>query len=70
MMDFPGVLSGKLQPLEKLAAAQLSNRRIDGHAPDLSVEKLNAYIAAGASSDHECWNIQDAIAKLERGRIL
>ena len=27
-------------------------------------------IAAGASSDHECRNIQDAIAKLERGRIL
>lgn len=70
MMDFPSVLSGNLQPLEKLAAAQMSNRRIDGHAPDLSGEKLNAYIAAGVSSDHECWNIQDAIAKLERGQFI
>lgn len=70
MMDVPGVLGGGTQPLEKLAAAQRLNRRIDGHAPDLSGRELNAYIAAGVSSDHECWNIQDAIAKLERGQFI
>ncbi len=70
MMNVPGVLGGDPQPLEKLAAAQLLDRRIDGHAPDLSGESLNAYIAAGVSSDHECWNLQDAIAKLERGQYI
>lgn len=56
--------------LEKLAAADLADRRIDGHAPDLAGNGLNAYIAAGVRSDHECHDLQDAIAKLERGQYI
>ena len=54
MMNFVGVLAGDESVLEKLAAADLADRRIDGHAPDLAGNGLNAYIAAGVRSDHEC----------------
>lgn len=70
MMNFVGVLAGDEDILEKLAAAQLAGRRIDGHAPDLGGNSLNAYIAAGVCSDHECSNLQDAFAKLERGQYI
>lgn len=70
MMNFVGVLAGDESVLEKLAAADLADRRIDGHAPDLAGNGLNAYIAAGVRSDHECHDLQDAIAKLERGQYI
>lgn len=70
MMNFVGVLAGDEDILEKLAAAQLAGGRIDGHAPNLGGNNLNAYIAAGVCSDHECSNLQDAIAKLERGQYI
>ena len=70
MMNFVGVLAGDEHVLEKLAAAQLADRRIDGHAPDLAGNGLNAYIAAGVRSDHECHDLQDALAKLERGQFI
>ena len=45
-------------------------QKIDGHAPGLSGNDLNAYIAAGVYSDHECSTVEDAIAKLERGQYI
>lgn len=70
MMNFVGVLAGDEAVLEKLAAADLADRPIDGHAPDLAGNGLNAYIAAGVRSDHECHDLQDAVAKLERGQYI
>lgn len=70
MMNFVGVLAGDAAVLEKLAAAHLADRRIDGHAPDLAGNGLNAYIAAGVRSDHECHDLSDAVAKLERGQYI
>lgn len=70
MMNFVGVLAGDEGVLEKLAAADLADRRIDGHAPDLEGNGLNAYIAAGVRSDHECHDLKDALAKLERGQYI
>lgn len=70
MMNFVGIIAGDDQPLEKIVAAQAHHKKIDGHAPDLAVNDLNAYIAAGVYSDHECHDLQDAIAKLERGQFI
>ncbi|MCI8910287.1 MAG: adenine deaminase [Oscillibacter sp.] len=70
MMNFPGILAGDSQPVEKIVAAQAHHKKIDGHAPDLRGNDLNAYIAAGVYSDHECHDLQDAIAKLERGQFI
>lgn len=70
MMNYVGVTGAAPDVLEKLAAAQANHKRIDGHAPGLSGNDLNAYIAAGVYSDHECSDTADAIAKLERGQFI
>ena len=70
MMNFVGIIAGDDQPVEKIVAAQAHHKKIDGHAPDLMGNDLNAYIAAGVYSDHECHDLQDAISKLERGQFI
>jgi adenine deaminase len=70
MMNFVGIIAGDDQPVEKIVAAQAHHKKIDGHAPDLQGNDLNAYIAAGVYSDHECHDFRDALAKLERGQFI
>ena len=65
MMNFPGVLFRVPAVLEKLEIA--GNRPVDGHAPGLSGFDLNAYVAAGVRSDHECTELEEAREKLRRG---
>jgi adenine deaminase len=65
MMNFPGVLFRVPTVLEKLEIA--GERPIDGHAPGLSGLDLNAYVAAGVGSDHECTELEEAREKLRRG---
>lgn len=65
MMNYPGVLCGSDPVVEKLIAFR---RRIrDGHAPLLSGKDLNAYIAAGIRSDHECTVLAETQEKLRLG---
>ena len=70
MMNFVGAINGDEQTVEKIVAAQAHHKKIDGHAPGLQGNDLNAYIAAGVYSDHECHDVKDAIAKLERGQFI
>jgi adenine deaminase len=65
MMNFPGVLFRVPAVLEKIKVA--GDRPVDGHAPGLSGLDLNAYIAAGIRSDHECSELEEAREKLRRG---
>ncbi|MFO0839903.1 MAG: adenine deaminase [Phycisphaerae bacterium] len=65
MMNYPGVVAGDAQCLEKLALAD--GRPIDGHAPGLSGRDLCAYAAAGIASDHECTTLEEAREKLRLG---
>ncbi|GAG70668.1 unnamed protein product, partial [marine sediment metagenome] len=67
-MNFPGVLSGDEKVLNKIIASQGSV--IDGHAPGLKGKELNAYIAAGIFSDHECTTLEEGKEKLKRGMYL
>ena len=68
MMNFPGVLNADRQVLEKIIAAEEHHKLVDGHAPGLSGQDANAYVAAGVWSDHECSTPEEAIAKMERGQ--
>ncbi len=69
MMNFPGVINHEPPVLAKLEV--FSARPIDGHAPLLSGNDLNAYISAGISTDHECTVLSEAREKLARGmRVL
>ena len=65
MMNFPGVINGQDDVLDKLIAFR--GRPLDGHAPMLSGPALNAYAGAGPASDHECSQLDEAVDKLKRG---
>jgi len=65
MMNFPGVINAFDDVTGKIKMAE--DRLIDGHAPGLGGKDLNAYIAAGIYSDHECVTLEEATEKLKRG---
>lgn len=70
MMNFPGVLMKDPDVIRKIKDAKAAGKIVDGHAPLLSGKDLDAYIAAGVTSDHECSNLEEACAKLERGQYI
>jgi len=65
MMDFPAVLRGDSEVLLKLSLSR--GKAIDGHAAGLRGKDLNAYLAGGIASDHECTVLEEAKEKLARG---
>lgn len=65
MMNFPGVLFADDGVLNKIDAAR--GMVVDGHAPGVAGKDLNAYIACGITSDHECTVLAEAEEKLRRG---
>ncbi len=67
MMDFPGVLNGDAEVLKKIAHARRLGKPVDGHAPGLRGEVAQRYIAAGISTDHECFTAEEALDKLAHG---
>ena len=70
MMNFPGIIAADAQTVSKIVISQAHHKKIDGHAPGLRDKDLNAYIAAGVYSDHECSDLEDAMAKLRRGQYI
>lgn len=70
MMNFPGVIHGSREVLEKIAAARRRAMPVDGHAPGLTGKELSAYIVAGIDSDHEAFALEEALEKLEKGMYL
>ena len=67
MMNYPGVLAQDAEILRKIAAAKQTGKPIDGHAPNLSGEDLKRYVAAGISTDHECFTEAEAMEKISLG---
>lgn len=65
MMNFPAVLGGVPEVLEKLAL--FMDRVIDGHAPSLTGYELQAYLSAGIRSDHEICDASEGKEKLDSG---
>jgi adenine deaminase len=67
VMDYPGVIRGRRENLEKIIAARALGKVVDGHAPGLSGEGLIAYLNAGIGTDHECTTLEEAREKLRLG---
>lgn len=67
VMNFPGVLAGDPDMLGKIAAAKDLGLPIDGHAPGLRGEDARRYAAAGPSTDHECFTLEEALDKIAAG---
>ncbi|GGF19238.1 adenine deaminase [Echinicola rosea] len=67
MMNWPGVINKDPAVLEKIAVAAKHQKPVDGHAPGLKGDAAKKYIAAGISTDHECFTEEEALSKLQHG---
>lgn len=65
VMNFPGVVAGEQSVLDKIKLFR--NKTIDGHAPNLTGNALQAYISAGISTDHEASSFAEAAEKARAG---
>lgn len=70
MMDFVGVTFSDSECLAKINAAVDHGAKVDGHGPGLAGKILNAYVAAGIESDHECSTLEEALEKISRGQMI
>ena len=66
-MDYPGVIGANDEVLNKLLVAINEGKLIDGHSPNLAGNDLNAYVAAGIHTDHECSTVEEMLDRLSRG---
>ena len=67
MMNFPGVLNADPEVMQKIKMAHRLLKPVDGHAPGLRGEQARQYIAAGITTDHECFTLDEALDKLQNG---
>ena len=67
MMNFPGVLHHDPEVMAKIAAAQTLGKPVDGHAPGLRGADAQRYFAAGISTDHECFTLEEGREKAQMG---
>lgn len=68
VMDCPGVLSGKADLLEKIEL--MRHGVIDGHAPSVRGNELQAYRLAGVQTDHECATYEEALERVQSGFLV
>jgi adenine deaminase len=67
VMNYPGVINRDKIVMEKIRIAKKYSKRIDGHAPGLVGKDLDKYISAGIETDHECYMLNEAEEKMEKG---
>lgn len=68
LMDYPGVVSGRQDILDKLAVGR--DKLVDGHGPVISGKNLNAYVAAGIRTEHECTTEEEMLERLRLGMYI
>ncbi len=66
-MNYPGVINCDADVIKKLEAAHARGKIIDGHAPAVYGETLNAYLCGGISTDHECVYKEEIDEKISKG---
>jgi len=67
LMNFVGTCAADDDILDKVMVAQSHGKVVDGHSPGLSGPMLDAYIASGVRTDHECARPQDLAERIRRG---
>jgi adenine deaminase len=67
VMNFPGVLAGDDELLKKIESARRTGKPVDGHAPGLRGKDALNYAAAGITTDHECFTLEEALDKIAAG---
>ena len=66
-MNYPGVLFCDNDVIRKLEAAHAAGKVIDGHAPAVYGNDLNAYLCGGITTDHECVTPEEIEEKISKG---
>jgi len=67
MMNWPGTVNRDPEVMEKIRISKHYGKPIDGHAPGLMGELAEKYVAAGPSTDHECFTYAEALGKIKLG---
>ncbi|MCC3867426.1 adenine deaminase [Terrisporobacter mayombei] len=67
MMNYPGVIYKDKVVMDKLNLAYKNKKSVDGHAPRINGEGLNAYVLSGVNTDHECTTEEEMLEKLRLG---
>ena len=67
MMNYPGVINADEMVIDKLVCAYKRNKNIDGHVPSITGPGLDAYVAAGITTDHECETPEEMQEKIRKG---
>lgn len=70
MMDYVGVVNGDEEILKKIELARKKGKIIDGHGPMISGKELNAYVAAGIKTEHECSTVKEMVERLRLGMYI
>jgi adenine deaminase len=67
VMNFPDVINGEKEIINKINCACKYSKPVDGHAPGLVGKELKTYIEAGITTDHECIDLKEAEEKIKSG---
>jgi len=67
VMDMLGVLGNDTRMVDVVAAGLRSGKLVSGHAAGLTGAALQAYLAAGMTSDHEIFTEPDCLERLRAG---
>lgn len=70
MMDYTGVIAGDKKVIDKIIMADKRGKIIDGHGPMITGKDLNAYVAAGVKTEHECSTVKEMIERLRLGMYI
>lgn len=70
LMNYPGVISGDEEIVDKIRLAKEHDKLIDGHGPEIKDKELNAYVAAGVLTEHECSTVEEMTNRLRLGMYI
>lgn len=70
LMSYPAVVSGDEEIIDKIKLAREHNKLIDGHGPEIKDKELNAYVAAGVLTEHECSTVEEMLNRLRLGMYI
>jgi|Deesub1362B_J571_1020462.scaffolds.fasta_scaffold00003_419 adenine deaminase len=67
MMNFPGVISGDIDVIERIKNTLKMGYIAEGHIVGVDEKKLTSYFVSGITSDHESVTGKEALSKLRLG---
>ena len=70
LMSYPAVISGDEEIVDKIKLAREHGKLIDGHGPEIKDKELNAYVAAGVLTEHECSTVEEMLNRLRLGMYI